>query len=257
MVKPHIISKLVHSNGDEEVNKIEKSERLVSEQTINKMKELMHNVIVKESGTGYRYNIEGYDIIGKTGTAQIFENGTYANNGYILSTALMYPMDNPEIIIYAAVKRPPENSTLILSESINVLMQNIAKYRNMFNSNKITSNIEIYTIDNYLNKKVIDVKNDLEKKNINVIILGDGEQIVNQYPQGNTKVLTNDTIFLLTNSSYITMPNMYGLSRNNVSAFCNLINNNCDIQGNGYVVSQSLEAGSEINDSITFELANR
>ena len=257
MVKPHIISKLVYSNGDEEIIKVEKSERLVSEQEITKMKELMHNVIAKESGTGYRYNIEGYDIIGKTGTAQIFENGTYANNGYILSTALMYPEDDPEIIIYAAVKRPPENSTIILSESINMLMQNIAKYRNMFNINKVASDIEVYTIDNYLNKKVIDIKNDLDKKNINVIILGDGEQIVNQYPQGGTKVLTNDTVFLLTNSSNVTMPNMIGLSRNNVSVFCNLINRNCEIQGKGYVVSQSLEVGSEITDNIIFELADR
>ena len=257
MVKPHIISKIVHADGNEEVTKIEKSEKIVSTETINRIKQLMRNVIIGENGTGNRYNIEGYDIIGKTGTAQIFENGTYVNNGYILSVALMYPSDNPEIIIYAAVKRPPENSTIILSDAVNGLMQNIAKYRDMFDSNKISSDIQIVTLNNYVNKNTSDVKIELEKKNLKTIVIGDGDKIINQYPEKKTKILTHDYVFLLTNGQNVVMPNLIGTSKSNVLAFCNLINRQCEINGSGYVISQNIEEGSELTDNIVFELTDR
>ena len=45
-------------------------------------------------------------IGGKTGTAQIASRGKYLEgyNDYVVSIALMYPKDDPQIIIYAAVK---------------------------------------------------------------------------------------------------------------------------------------------------------
>lgn len=257
MVKPHIISKIVHSDGSEEITKIDKSEKIVSSETVKKIKDLMRNVISKPTGTGNKYDIEGYNIIGKTGTAQIFENGSYLKNEFIISAALMYPYDDPQIIIYAAIKKPPENSTKILSESINELMMNIAKYRNMFNSNKIISNISVFEIDSYLNKNITDIKEYLEKNSIHTIVIGDGNKIINQYPSKGTKILSNDYIYLLTNGSNQLMPNLIGLSRNNVNAFCNLLNINCTINGSGYVKTQSINEGSLIENNIIFELEEK
>ena len=254
MVKPHIISKIVNPDSKEEKTKVEKSEKLVSSDTINQIKSLMRNVIANETGTGHKYDIEGYDIIGKTGTAQIFENGSYLKDEFIISAALMYPMDNPEIIIYAAIKKPPENSTKILSESINELMINIAKYKNMFNSNKIISDVNIFNVDSYLNKPVTDVKKILEDNNILPIILGDGDKVISQYPTKDTKILSNDYIYLLTNGDTITMPNMIGMPRSNINTFCNILNLSCTINGNGYVVNQSINEGNIIEDNIIFDL---
>lgn len=255
MVKPHVISKIVDSNGVETKTNIVKSDKIVNSDTIIKIKDLMRNVVSKQTGTGYKYDIEGYDIIAKTGTAQIFENGSYLKDGYIMSVSLMYPYDDPEIIIYAAIKKPPENSTKILSESINELVKNIAKYRNMFENNKHVSDVSIVNVKSYLNKKVSDTLEELS--NLNVIILGDGDKIINQYPYANSKILTNESVLLLTNDSNIKMPNTIGWSRNLVNAFCNIIGNDCTITGSGYVSEQSLEEGTIIDGNLIFNLENK
>ena len=56
--------------------------------------------------------IPGYDIIGKTGTAQIGTNNGYLKgwNDYIYSFSGMYPKNNPEIIIYGTTGRVHELS---------------------------------------------------------------------------------------------------------------------------------------------------
>lgn len=251
MVKPHVISKIVNPDGTEEEYQSQKGEKVISSETVNKIKTLMRNVVSSEAGTGHNYDIEGYDILAKTGTAQIFENGSYLKDGYILSVSLMYPYDDPEIIIYAAVKKPPENKTYILSNTINELIKNISKYKNMFNINKIESNITTTTIDSYINKYVDNIKND------NVIIIGDGDKVINQYPRAYTKALSNDKILLLTNGNHFLMPNTIGWSKNYIKSFCNLINNNCEIIGSGYVLEQSIEEGSEIVDNISFNLEDK
>lgn len=255
MVNPHVISKIVDANGNETKTDIKKSDKVVSDDTVSKIKQLMRNVIANETGTGHKYDIDGYDIIGKTGTAQIFENGSYLKDGYILSVALMYPFDNPEIIIYAAIKKPPENSTKILSESINELVKNIARYREMFDSDKHVSDIKIINIDSYLNK---DLDYALDKlKDINVIVLGDGNRIINQYPSVNTKMLSNESILLLTNSNNILMPDTIGWSRNMINGFCDLLKMECTINGTGYVVEQSIPVGNVIDNNMLFNLDNK
>ena len=42
-------------------------------ETINKIKDLMYRVVNSDSSetTGSKYKMDGYDLIGKTGTAQI------------------------------------------------------------------------------------------------------------------------------------------------------------------------------------------
>ena len=58
--------------------------------------------MTSEKGTGKPYYIEGYDVIGKTGTAQIPNpNGGYLEGykNYIYSFLGMAPKDDPQVII--------------------------------------------------------------------------------------------------------------------------------------------------------------
>ena len=50
--------------------------------------------------------IEGYTIAGKTGTAQIAENGIYLPDDVIGSFIGWLPAENPEMIIYVKLDRP-------------------------------------------------------------------------------------------------------------------------------------------------------
>ena len=255
MVKPHIIKKIVTPDGEEKITGIEKSEKIVSDNTINKIKDLMESVISENSPTGKSYYLEGYDLIGKTGTAQIYENGAYltGSNDYIISVALMYPKDNPEIIVYSAIKKPKYSASSSLIVPVKDLIKNISKYRGMFDEDKV-NNVELYKLDTYINKNIDDVKEKLEDKNLNVIVIGNGNKIIKQYPQKNTKVVAGDKIYLLTNSSEYKMHNIKTWSRFDVSKYCELTGIECVINGNGYVVSQSIEKNTVIDKKTRLEV---
>jgi len=251
MVKPYIIDKLVDSKTKEETKtEIVKSEKLVSGNTISKIKDLMESVIDPQSTTANLYYLEGYELIGKTGTAQIYENGKYltGSNDYIVSIGLMFPKENPEIIIYAALKKPNRSYNTVLTEPIKELIKNITKYKGIFSDDKIKYE-ELYKLDLYINKDVNSVKEELENNNLDVIVIGNGDKIINQYPNKNTEVVDNDKIFLLTNSKVYKMPDLTNWSRYDITKYCELINLECTFSGSGYAKSQSISKNTIIKDN--------
>lgn len=260
MVKPYIISKIVDGEtSKEKITKVKKSKRLVSENTVNKLKDLMEKVISDTWATGYKYYIEDFDIIGKTGTAQIYENGRYLTGAtdYISSISMMYPKNNPQIIIYAATKKPSHNQNYALADSVKELTKNIAKYYNMFDEADNKSDVNNIIMGNYLSRDLEEAKNDLATKNVNVVVIGDGNKVINQYPNKNTKLLSNNKVFLVTNGNNLTMPSVVGWSRNDVVRFCTMLNIEYKINGSGYVVSQSINEGSIIQGVLEVTLENK
>lgn len=260
MVKPHIISKTVNGKtGKEKTTKVQKSKRLISEETVNKIKNLMERVITDDWATGHKYYIEGFDIIGKTGTAQIYENGRYltGTTDYISSISMMYPKDNPQIIIYAATKKPSRNQNYALADSIKELTKNIAKYYNMFNENEDNNDNNDNIMCNYLSNSLAAAKEDLSNKDVNIVVIGNGDRVINQYPNKNTKLLSNNKVFLVTNGDNITMPSVIGWSRNDVVRLCKMLNIEYKINGSGYVVSQSISEGKTINGMLEVTLENK
>lgn len=260
MVKPHIISKTVNGKtGKEKTTKVQKSKRLISEETVNKIKNLMERVITDDWATGHKYYIEGFDIIGKTGTAQIYENGRYltGTTDYISSISMMYPKDNPQIIIYAATKKPSRNQNYALADSIKELTKNIAKYYNMFNENEDNNDNNDNIMGNYLSNSLAAAKEDLSNKDVNIVVIGNGDRVINQYPNKNTKLLSNNKVFLVTNGDNITMPSVIGWSRNDVVRLCKMLNIEYKINGSGYVVSQSISEGKTINGMLEVTLENK
>lgn len=262
MVKPNIISKIFNPNTKEVEyeRRINYSEQLVSETTISKMRDLMWNTVNNDNigTTGSGYYIDGFDVIGKTGTAQIYdnENKRYFTgwNDYIYSFSGMFPKDDPEIIIYAAIKRPNNGSSSSLNNAVRSVIKSIAKYKNIYKDNLEEDYLEQFVMPSYRSKNTENVQNELNSKGIKTFILGNGQKIINQYPKPGVTVLENDKVFLITNDSNYLIPNMIGWSRNDVVNLLNLISCDYKITGNGYVASQSLKANSNINNDTVINI---
>ena len=255
LLKPYIIKKIEKSNG--EVIEYERTSlgRVASSKTIEYMKNLMWHTVNDPDGAGHAYYIEGYDIIGKTGTAQIAStNGEGYLTGdkeVIRSIALMFPKDDPEIIIYGAVKRSTTVSSL--SEPVKEIIQNIAKYYNIYNEpeDEATSNKEI---KNYINEETETVKKELQSMNITPIILGSGDVITDQYPI-NTTISNSEKVFLITNQTDYVLPDLTGYSRSDLETLFTFLNISYTIKGNGYLKSQSIKSGTKITPDMHIEVA--
>ena len=215
----------------------------------------MWHTVNDPDGAGHAYYIEGYDIIGKTGTAQIAStNGEGYLTGdkeVIRSIALMFPKDDPEIIIYGAVKRSTTVSSL--SEPVKEIIQNIAKYYNIYNEpeDEATSNKEI---KNYINEETETVKEELQSMNITPIILGSGDVITDQYPI-NTTISNSEKVFLITNQTDYVLPDLTGYSRSDLETLFTFLNISYTIKGNGYLKSQSIKSGTKITPDMHIEVA--
>ena len=254
MVKPHIIKKIVDNNTNEVTNtEVEMSDRIVSSDAAATVKKLMYDNVQTKTATGYWYYIKDFDIIGKTGTAQIYENGHYleGDGNYIISFAGMFPYDDPEIIIYTAIKKPDTYYSKAIAPYVQEVISNIAKYKNMYSEieEKKTS-IQKYEMPSLIGNETQSAKNKFNKMGINLIVIGNGDKIINQYPSNNSTILTGDKIFLVTNGNKITMPDMTGWSLSEVSRFAKLSKLEYKSSGHGYVVKQNIKSGQEIGNQV-------
>ncbi len=73
MMRPYVIDRIVDANTNEiiEQHEPEAAGEPISEQTADNMLDLMEKVISSSEGTGRPYYLEGFQVAGKTGTAQI------------------------------------------------------------------------------------------------------------------------------------------------------------------------------------------
>ena len=258
VIKPYIVDKIVDSEG----NVTYEGKRTVvssvySSQTVEKMQELMHKMVY-EGLTSY-WQIEGLSLMGKTGTAQIASaSGGYLTGEYdtIRSFAGIFPEEDPEYIVYVAA-RHIEGSSRNFASVVTSAIEEIAKHAKLTDETKEVDLSKVINVDNYLSKDVSSVTTMLENKNIAVEVIGDGKYIINQYPLKNNPILENGKLFLVTNYTNITMPNMLGWSLNDVKNYCNLIGLNFEYSGYGYVMEQSIGEGTILdlaNMSLTIKL---
>ena len=201
--------------------------------------------------TGSKYLMEGYDLIGKTGTAQIANprTGKYYDGkyDYITSFAGMYPKDNPEVIVYVAMQRSYNSN--VLPETVKTIVKDTAKYVGIFDeAPELNKEVTKYKMDNYKNKSVESVRQSLDAKGAKYVIFGNGSKVIDQYPNKNIVVNTKDKVFIFTNDNLITMPDLTNYSFKEADAVLTKLGIKHNIDGNGYVGYQSISAGTIITD---------
>ena len=258
MLKPYIVSKIVDGTTGENnyVGSREEVRKIVSESTIEEIKELMRSVINPDStvATGSAYYMEGYDLIGKTGTAQIYDYqiGSYlqGESDYIYSFSGLYPGEEPEIIVYMALKQP-KDTTNYIAPAVKDVIVNVSNYLNIVED---TTKDTTYEIGDYTNKNTVDINAILSDNSIKVITLGTGDKIINQYPNSGTILTENDIVVLLTNNYDKTMVDLNGLSYKDAINTLKLMEVVYEIDGKGYVYEQSIPAGTIVEDNVMVSL---
>ncbi|MBO5120689.1 MAG: penicillin-binding protein [Bacilli bacterium] len=263
LLQPYIVEKIVDPETGEIVLENERTEkrRVASTETANKMLQLMDAAI---NSTDYptvpatNFKMEGGQLIGKTGTAQIANpnGGGYLNgkSDVITSFSGVYPKDNPQVIIYASVKRPQNGSQKPLTTTLHDVVRNISKYYG--NNDTNTSSIEItnYKLPNFVNKKVDSAKTILEAEKMQYQIIGNGTKIIKQTPSKDTNITNKDVIYLITNDENLSIPNTIGLSSKVAKELLEKMGVKVKLEGVGYVTAQSIPADTKITEGLEMTL---
>lgn len=204
LYKPKITKSILLPNSLDsiyEIPTIIEKENVISKNTSKLMRYALESVVAR--GSGRKAYMEGYRVGGKTGTAQIAENGVYLPNQYILSFIGAMPMNDPKIAIYICMEKPHsliQYGGTIVGPIINNILSDIAIYLEIDKQDSELDfeytwmDIKTYTVDNYEGMKVKDVKS----KYFKFIIVGDGDKVISQLPKQGEKLQENKEIILFT-----------------------------------------------------------
>ena len=131
--EPHVVKQILNENGSV-VKKIEPVlvRETVSQNTSNFIKQALYDTVNAEKGTGKAAKIEGYEIGGKTGTAEKLPRG---NRNYVVSFIGFAGLEKPEVLVYVAIDQPhveDQPHSTYASQVFCNIMKEILPYLNVF-----------------------------------------------------------------------------------------------------------------------------
>ncbi len=106
LMQPHIVEKVIDSNGKETVTQPVPVQRTISEETANKITAMLVSTV--ENGVANKAGVDNHYIAGKTGTSQTLRNGVYVKGaGTTITSVIGYgPIDNPKFVLFVKLDRP-------------------------------------------------------------------------------------------------------------------------------------------------------
>ena len=267
LIQPHIVKEITHkdSNGNTIVDKTiegKTTENVLSEKTCATLREYLERTATQDAGAGTF--VQGYDIGGKTGTAQKVdrETGSYSADKYIASMVAMTPVDDPQLTVYIAVDEPSTGvyyGGQVAAPLMKKLFSYIFAYIESPTGKASYSISKDVIIPEVRGKSIEEAKSILEENGLGCEINGDGNTIVSINPYPGTTVKAGSKITLTASSkssidNKIIMPDLAGTT---VEFAINLLDNlglQYEYEGSGKVVEQSISSGELISSGTKVKL---
>lgn len=252
MMQPQLVDKIVDTaNGQETSYDSKVAGQPITEetaqQTLNYLTEATYN---PNSTTGI-YHLEGYELALKTGTSEIVDpnTGQYMTgpNENIYSAVGFAPANDPKYILYVTVQQPAlSNEASYGAQVVSNIFNPIMKWT--LDRSDVSQQLDIDNPDEKVMPQMIglsvgEAHQMSQEYNKEAFTIGSGSQIVQQYPFQDASLSSYENIILMTNGA-MSMPNMINASKSDVLKISELTGIEFNIEGSGYVESQSIEPGT-------------
>lgn len=268
LLQPYVVDRVV----DEDGNVVLKNERtvrrqVVSEDTSKKMCDALEKVV---SGNGKgNVSIKGYQIGGKSGTAQRLSLTGPDHDEYAASYVCFTPADDPELVLLVMADMPTTENENYYGSKVAVptareIFTDVLPYLGYcpeYSADEIPYlDIKVPSLEG----SVADAKATLEGLGIACKVMGEGTTVCGQSPQAGTAISYDGTVYLYTedasDTKYARVPNLIGVSAkaaNESIAYrhLNYVSTGASASRDGaVVVSQSIEPDSEVPYGTVVEL---
>lgn len=255
-IQPHVMKEITHKDKDGNVIVDEqfepKTRKVASEENCAKLRTYLEKVVTAGSATGTF--IEGYNIAGKTGTAQKVINGVYGEGKYISSFVGMAPAEDPKVTIMITVDEPGADyyyaSQVAVPYAKNLFL-NIFNYMDSkFSSQNDNALLKNVYVPEVRGMSIDNAKKALEDLGLKYTVEGSGSTIksVKPYPGYCVKEGANITISTedAGDSNNVIMPSVEGYTFENAKKLLESLGITATSSGNGTVSSQSIPSGEMI-----------
>lgn len=210
LLKPYIGKSIVNESGESydrereaSLGESTKIRQVISSETSRKVTEIMEGVVME--GSGQNAFIEGYRVVGKTGTAQkVGPDGAYIPDEQIASFVGFAPADDPEVLVYVAVDTPKEGPAWggqVAAPVFKNMMEDILDYKEIapeydsidYEEREVSRHVEV---PNLLNLSIDEAREKLELKGLKLELVGEGDRIDKQLPEPGAEVQLQSQIVI-------------------------------------------------------------
>ena len=278
LYRPYVVSSITDPSTGKVIEKVGPHvvhQHVVPESVANTVRQAMIDDVNAPAGIDFSGRINGYEVAGKTGTAQVPKpGGGYYSNRYIVSFIGYAPGWDPKIEVYVTVKRPkaPLGSTwgsTIAAPTARAIMKFCLQYEHIMPRGVSTpsSAAAIPSSDRttyeqmptFTGQTVTAAKALAKRDSLGLSVIGSGKVVDGQWPAASTEVTSGTTVYLSTaavggGAMNVTMPNLVGAPMRTAGEILAALGLNMNPVGNGFVGQQSVPPGTPIAKGSTVTL---
>lgn len=234
--------------------------QVISKETSDTLLDMLETVV--ESGTGRYAQVKGYSIAGKTGTSE--PDYTSGDDKYVASFAAITPVESPELVIlvtlYGLDGEGSHSGSSVAGPVVSQILSEVLPYLEIpSTATSDDSGEETTTLSNVKNRTIAEAKKIIENQGFECETSGNSDDIVSeQMPVAGTELIEGSIVKLYTEDSDTrvsqTMPNLKGMTLSEAKAALKNKNLNIKYTGSGKVTSQSITAGSSVEEGTVVEV---
>lgn len=257
-MKPLIVKEITNADGIVKKYEPEVVNRVISEDTSERMRAILEQVVADPAATGKNAYVNGYRIGGKTATSEKYPRGT---DKRIASFVGFAPANDPELICLVMFDEPQVDNKYggtIAAPVCGEILSECLDYLGVPKQYDDGTEAETLSIVPELRNSDLDAaKKKISDAGLNYVVKGDGETVVDQLPLPDER-LTEDSIVIVYTEEHdenalVAVPDLTGTSVSDARDILNGRGLNFEISGaghsesyNAYAVSQSVEPGVEV-----------
>lgn len=270
LLTPRVVDRVIDQDGNtvEEFG-TEVKRQVISEETSAIMRDGLEQVVSANGGTNA--SVAGYRIGGKSGTAQILTNTVEEGEEemYVFSYFVFAPADDPQVAALVLIDSPTQGDTsyanTVVGPLASTVMSDILPYLDIGTTytDEELANQEVSVPTGLVGADLATAEAKLRSQGLEAYIIGDGENVIDVYPEESSRVPNESTIVLYTEGSEIstvTMPNVVGMTPTQASQTLGSYGLNVRISGGAAnntkarVVLQEYEAGTTLTRGTVVEI---
>lgn len=238
-IAPHLVREIRSATGTSIYRPNPEQHRVISPKTARALRGMLEDVTL--NGTAKKAQLDGYTAAGKTGTAQKVDPQTkrYSNTKYIASFVGFAPVSNPAVVIIVVIDEPAgayhggDVAAPVFRQIAEQILPDMGVMPDteFKNANELVASVrEAPTADDQVLTQLT------EQKQAAAATL---PKVVNRANSG-------EVIYAASTSKAMLMPNLRGRSVRDVARACAQLGLVLEAHGEGGVVKQTPQAGTEL-----------
>lgn len=268
LVEPHVMKEITHLDKSgirviDEKNEPKKTS-VISEETSKKIRAMLQDVV--DNGTGKRAFIEGYNVGGKTGTAQTVNSDTGAyGKDKIASFIAEAPSNDPKVTILVTIDGPnatADSGGIVAAPVAKRVLEGIFNYQNPENINFETKSSNSIIVPEVRGKEAKAAEAILKENNLEFQKVGEGKFIKSISPIPGSVIGTGEKVKIElsdkpAHEKEVVVPDFIGFSKEMTEKMLDKIGLIGVFKGEGDLIKEQKEKpGTKVSSAskITFTL---